>query len=77
LHKVAAKRTAVKEQGDQNQALKRKYIKKQVDYKRVLRGEEIDEPQNFLQQMINDIKRGMEERKTVAEAMELAQAEAI
>jgi hypothetical protein len=34
----------VKEQGDQNQALKRKYIKKQVDYKRVLRGEAIDEP---------------------------------
>ena len=49
LHKVAGRRTAVKEQGDQNQALKRKYIKKQVDYKRVLRGEEIDEPQNFLQ----------------------------
>jgi hypothetical protein len=53
-----------------NQNLKRKYIKKCLDYKRVLRGEEIDEPQNFLQQMINDIKRGMEEKKNAVDALE-------
>jgi hypothetical protein len=45
---VRARREALKEQEDNNQANKRKYIKKCLDYKRVLRGEEIEEPQNFL-----------------------------
>ena len=30
-----------------NQNLKRKFIKKNVDYKKVLRGEDVDEPKNF------------------------------
>lgn len=40
----------------------------------MLRGEEIEEPQNFLQQMIMDIKKSMEERKTVVDALEQQQA---
>ena len=32
---------------DMNQNLKRKYIKKSLDYKRVLRGENAEEPKNF------------------------------
>lgn len=64
LEKVEGKRVALRILEDQNQALKRKYIKKQLDYKRVCRGKEIEEPNNFLEQMIKDIKKDLSEKLT-------------
>lgn len=43
-------------------------MKKCLDYKRVLKGEEMEEPQNFLSQMISDFKKSQEERKAREEA---------
>lgn len=47
MGRVCGKNAALKIMSDMNQNLKRKYIKKNVDYKKALRGENIDEPQNF------------------------------
>lgn len=47
---------------DLNQNLKRKYIKKNVDYKKVLRGEFVDAPQNFFQQFVLNIKSDLNNR---------------
>jgi len=63
---VESKRTSVKTLSDTNHNLKRKYIKKQLDYKRVQRGEPLEEPTNFLEQMILDIKK-LQERKALAD----------
>jgi hypothetical protein len=49
IHKVDSKRASVKAISDTNHNLKRKYIKKQLDYKRVLKGEPLEEPTNFLE----------------------------
>jgi|LauGreDrversion4_2_1035121.scaffolds.fasta_scaffold125338_4 hypothetical protein len=49
LEKIDSKRVAVKILEDQNQNIKRKYIKKQLDFKRVCKGREIEEPNNFLE----------------------------
>ncbi len=43
-----------------NQNLKRKFVKKNLDLKRVHRGEEIDEPKNFFEQLIYDIKKDID-----------------
>lgn len=70
---MEAKRVAVRILEDQNQALKRKYIKKQLDYKRVCRGKEIEEPNNFLEQMIKDLKKDVSEKLKIAPAAETIQ----
>ena len=47
--KVEGKEVAMKIMSDLNQNLKRKYIKKQLSYKKVCRGEHVDEANNFFQ----------------------------
>ena len=66
VSKIATRGQEVKTQWDLNQQLKRKYIKKQTDYKRVLKGEPLEEPTNLLEQMLLDIKK-LQDRKTQAE----------
>ena len=63
LNKIDGKRAALKIMSDMNQSLKRKYIKKNLDYRKVIKGEEIDEPTNFFQQYVLDIKRDIEVSK--------------
>lgn len=64
MEKIENKRVAVQILEDTNQSLKRKYIKKQLDFKRVCKGHPIEEPNNFLEQMILDIKKSLEEKKS-------------
>ena len=54
---METKRITIKALGDTNHSLKRKYIKKQLYYKRVQKGEPLEEPTNFLEQIIMDIKK--------------------
>ena len=49
--------------GDMNQSLKRKYIKKQGDLKKVMRGEELEETKNFFQLMVGDLKKDNPEHR--------------
>lgn len=57
LSKIEGKKVQLKIITDMNQNLKRKYIRKNADYRRALKGEAIDEPKNFFQQLVFDIKR--------------------
>jgi hypothetical protein len=47
MSKLEGKETTFRIMSDMNQNLKRKYIKKNVEYKKVLKGEAIEEPRNF------------------------------
>ncbi|CDW82632.1 UNKNOWN [Stylonychia lemnae] len=60
LEKIDGKKAQLKIMSDMNQSLKRKYIKKNVDYKKALRGENVDEPKNFFQQLVFDIKKDIQ-----------------
>lgn len=45
--KLEGKETTLKIMSDMNQNLKRKYIKKNIEYKKACKGEAIEEPRNF------------------------------
>ncbi len=47
MEKIDGKKAAIKILSDLNQNSKKKFIKKNLDYRKVLRGEEVDEPSNF------------------------------